>query len=306
MASVEGLRGAYELVGGLAHFGRMLDKIRLHAKGKLPADYVPFLGVEDRTSFDGRICRSLRIDYSELAERTKRGGGDDEILEWAYSRGRKPSEEEIEIITAFISKRGWRDEASEGLRRSAAEAGIPAGAALTFPDLMDLEEGRPLRFGADPPPFSGKLQPSASIDGLRSPYEKVGGIVHFGRMLDKIRIHREGRLPSAWVSAMGGDKNFDGICCRFLDIGYPQIAGEALKGGRDEDLLEWAFARGRKPSDEEILIWNAYLSKRGWRDQYTSRLHFRLEEAGMPIGAALTMFDYIDMDEGRPLRYSIR
>ena len=73
-------------------------------------------------------------------------------------------------------------------------------------------------------------------------------------------------------------------------------------GQSDGKVLEWAFAHGRKPSDEEIEIWNACLSKRCWRDQYTPRLHFRLEEAGMPIGAALTMFDFIDLDESRPIR----
>jgi hypothetical protein len=39
-----------------------------------------------------------------------------------------------------------------------------------------------------------------------------------------------------------------------------------------------------------------------WRDEYRNRLHFRLQEAGMPIEAASTMFDFIDLDEGRTLR----
>ena len=36
---VPGLRHSAEQVGGLVFFGRMLDKIRLHAQGKLPPDY---------------------------------------------------------------------------------------------------------------------------------------------------------------------------------------------------------------------------------------------------------------------------
>ena len=64
-------------------------------------------------------------------------------------------------------------------------------------------------------------------------------------------------------------------------------------------MLEWAFAHGRKPSDEEIEIWNDYVSKRGWRDQFTPRLSIRLQESDMPLGSVLTMFDYIDLDEGR-------
>jgi len=36
---VPGLRSAYDEVGGIVYFGRMLDKIRLKAKGQLPTDY---------------------------------------------------------------------------------------------------------------------------------------------------------------------------------------------------------------------------------------------------------------------------
>jgi Domain of unknown function (DUF5069) len=140
------------------------------------------------------------------------------------------------------------------------------------------------------------------IPGLRSPYKTVGGIVHFGRMLDKIRLHRQGKLPPAWVEAKGLAAGFDGQCCRFLNIDYGALEAEALKGGSDEGLLRWAFDHGRKPDDYEVEVWNGYLSKRNWRDQYTERLHFRLKESGFPIGSALTMFDFIDLDEGRPLR----
>ena len=64
-------------------------------------------------------------------------------------------------------------------------------------------------------------------------------------------------------------------------------------------MLQWTFANGRQPTNEEVEIWNDYLSKRGWRDQYTPRLHIRLQEAGLPVGTVLTMFDFVDLDEGR-------
>jgi hypothetical protein len=300
MSKTEGLRGPYELVDGLMHFGRMVDKIRLHAAGKLPPEYAPFLGDSHLTNFDGRVCRFLKIDYEEVAEHAKQGESDEGVLEWAFSRGHRPSEEETEIFNAFLMKRGWRDEASEDLRRSAMEVGV--NNVATYFDFIDIGEERPARFPADPSPYSGQIQGTVHIEDLRSPYEKVGGIVHFGRMLDKIRIHRAGRLPEAWVAAMGGHQNYDGICCRFLGISYERIYQETSKETSDENLLEWAFTHGRRPSQEQILIWNAYMTKRNWRDKYTPRLQFRLEEAKMPPNAALTMFDFIDLDEGRPLR----
>src|SRR5207248_1374454 len=100
---------------GLIYFARMLDKIRLKAARKLPADY--FVGVDDDpTMFDARCTRFLGVDYNELVDRTLKGGSDEEILEWCFKCGRKPSEEEIKIWNAFLLKRGWRDEASADLQ----------------------------------------------------------------------------------------------------------------------------------------------------------------------------------------------
>lgn len=141
------------------------------------------------------------------------------------------------------------------------------------------------------------------IPSLRSPYEEVGGIVHFGRMLDKIRLHQAAKLPADWVEAMGSTKGLDGRCCRFLHVEYSVLKAEALRGGRDDDILAWALAKGRRPSEDEIEVWNGFMTKLGWRDKITERVHFRLEEVGQPIGVVVTMFDFIDLDEGRPVRF---
>src|SRR5437016_14595240 len=127
---------------GLIYFARMLDKIRLKARGELPADY--FVGVDDDpTMFDARCTRFLGADYNELVDRTLKGGSDEEILEWCFARGRRPSEEDISIWNAFLRKRGWRDEASEELAESKKEAGFGDGDDIqTWIDLHDAEEGR--------------------------------------------------------------------------------------------------------------------------------------------------------------------
>ena len=106
---VVGLRSSYEKVGGIVHFGRMIDKIRLHAEGRLPVEYHSYLGNAHPHSFDGRCCRFLSIDYSTLAAKAKVGSADEELLQWVCAHGRKPNDKEIEIWNAFIQKRGWRD-----------------------------------------------------------------------------------------------------------------------------------------------------------------------------------------------------
>jgi hypothetical protein len=139
------------------------------------------------------------------------------------------------------------------------------------------------------------------ILGLRSPSEQVRGLVYFGRMLDKIRLAAAGKLPEGWQAARGAAMkgSFDARCCKFLQIDYAAIEAETLKGGSDEELLAWAYAHGRQPSEEEIEIWNGFMCKRGWRDAGTQRLHERLAEIGLPPGTVLTMFEFIDLDEGR-------
>src|ERR1041384_384295 len=131
----------YQKTKGLIYFARMLDKIRLHAAGELPPDY--FVGIEDPTFFDARCTRFLRVNYDELVDRTLRGGSDEDVLEWCFSRGRRPSEEDIEIWNAFLAKRGWRDEGSADLQAAKERAGWGARDDIqTWVDLHDAEGGR--------------------------------------------------------------------------------------------------------------------------------------------------------------------
>jgi hypothetical protein len=140
-----------------------------------------------------------------------------------------------------------------------------------------------------------------NIPDVRSPYEKVGGIYHFARMIDKIRAHQAGRLPKDYQQNLG--TGFDGRCISFLWIEYPALVERVKQGGTDEELLEWAFSQGRKPSDEEIEVWNEFMRKRGWNDEGSPMVKKRLVEGGFGDRPdILTSFDFIDLDEGRDLR----
>ena len=127
---------------GLVYFARMLDKIRLKARGELPPDY--FTGVdEDPTMFDARCTRFLGVNYDDLVERTLKGGSDEEILEWCFAHGRRPGDEEIAIWNGFLLKRGWRDEASADLQAAKERSGFGDRDDIqTWMDLHDAEEGR--------------------------------------------------------------------------------------------------------------------------------------------------------------------
>lgn len=136
------IRSPRYTVGGITVFGRILDKIRLHAKNQLPDGY--HLGpIEGKRTFDDRVCRLLAVDFDALTNRALEGGTDEAILEWCFQNGRKPDAEQIELFNGFMAKRGWRDAATAGLIEQRAQAGLGHREDLvTFFDLMDAEEGR--------------------------------------------------------------------------------------------------------------------------------------------------------------------
>jgi hypothetical protein len=135
----------------------------------------------------------------------------------------------------------------------------------------------------------------------RSAYDKVGGIVYFARMLDKIRMDAAGRLPADYHPNLG--KGFDGRCSRFLRVGYAALRERTLQGGTDAEILEWCFAKGRRPNEEEILVWNSFMRKRGWRDEEdgaTEELENYKTQSGLSHRQnLLTFFDYYEADEAR-------
>jgi len=138
-----------------------------------------------------------------------------------------------------------------------------------------------------------------NVPGLRSPYLKVGRLVYFGRMLDKIRLHAAGKLPEADYAANLG-KGFDLRCCNFLRVQYDELKGRVLKGDlNDEQMLAWADERGGRRSDEECEVWNGFMMKRGWRDVGAEVLAKRIKESALEAKPVMTMFDYLDFDEGR-------
>ena len=133
---------------------------------------------------------------------------------------------------------------------------------------------------------------------LRSPSEKVGGLFYFGRMLDKIRRHAKRELPSDYHANLG--KGFDEKCVKFLRVDYDGLVERVKRGGTDKEILDWCFTVGRKPTEDDIYVWNEFMRKRGWSDEVSEMVIRRKTEAGMADRSdILTSFQFIDADEGR-------
>lgn len=136
------------------------------------------------------------------------------------------------------------------------------------------------------------------IEGLRSPHDKVGTLVYFGRMVDKIRLHAAGKLPPDYVPNLG--EAFDKSCVQLLGVDYSKLVERVNAGGTDEEVLAWCFENGRELSDQDQYVWNEFMRKRGWNDSGSQRLGERKAESGFASRDDIqTFFDYIDADEGR-------
>lgn len=97
-------------------------------------------------------------------------------------------------------------------------------------------------------------------------------------------------------------KGFDGRCLRFLRVDYDALVARTVSGGTDEEILAWCFQEGRALSDEDIEVWNGFISKRGWRDGESVQKDLDDDKLADGLGDRadiVTYFDLDDADEGR-------
>jgi hypothetical protein len=140
-----------------------------------------------------------------------------------------------------------------------------------------------------------------AVEGLRSPYDKsAGGLHHLGRMLDKIRLRQAGRLPGDYDRNYGLSVGLDGQLCGFLGVTFEDVEARVQQGGTDEEITEWIFSRGLRPSRAQVHIWNEHSRKIGWNDRVSSYLaKVKQEEGHAHRTDVVTSFDGIELREGR-------
>src|SRR5205085_2388722 len=96
------------------------------------------------------------------------------------------------------------------------------------------------------------------------PKEMTKGMMYFPRMLDKIRRHGRGELPEEYHGNLGAPKTADGACTNFLRVNYGVLRQRVLKGGTDEEILDWCYTNGRRLNEGDLVVWNGFVSKLGW------------------------------------------
>jgi hypothetical protein len=137
-------RSPKALLGGIAHLGRFIDKIRLRNEGRIQ-DY-NYITV----GFDKYLIDFLQIDPKVFEQRVLAGGTDDELLAWVKANSRKPSDQEIAHWSQGLLSSGPKDDAPHqrfhgrlqevATKRTVAVSSLPS--VSTWADVIELDEGR--------------------------------------------------------------------------------------------------------------------------------------------------------------------
>jgi hypothetical protein len=131
-----------------------------------------------------------------------------------------------------------------------------------------------------------------------SAYNLTERLVWFARMCSKIRLMDKGLLPEDYHEFYG--VGFDGRCCRFLKVSHEDVKRLIREGKNNEEALEWCYQNGYRPNDEEVLIWNAFMMKRGWQDDNSESVREEKEKSGFKDRDEIqTYFEFYEYDEKR-------
>ncbi len=136
------IRSPRETLGGYVILPRLIDKVRLHARGKLPPEYHPQL-LAPEPALDGRFLAFTGLNAEALRAAILSSPDDTAVLAWAERHAKPCTEGEKRAWAEAID--AYRPDAERAARRArhypAVAARFDVGAMSVF-DVIDLDEGR--------------------------------------------------------------------------------------------------------------------------------------------------------------------
>ena len=137
------LRSPRERLGGYLLLPRLIDKIRLHAKGALPAEYLGNLLKPTGLTLDGRFLWFTGLDAEKLREAILTAENDDAVLAWVERHAIPHNPSEKEAWADAIAAARPTPEIAEYRKRIYPELAAKVDlASINVLDMIDLDEGR--------------------------------------------------------------------------------------------------------------------------------------------------------------------
>lgn len=136
---------------------------------------------------------------------------------------------------------------------------------------------------------------------LRSPRASLGGYVLLPRLIDKVRLLAKGQLPQAYVTnVLKPGVTLDGRFLTYTGVDAESLRQAILSSQTDEEVLAWIQTHAKPTTAEDNRVWAEQLGEYRPDDsivEYRKRVYPELASA-IDI-ASLSVFDLIDLDEGR-------
>lgn len=132
----------------------------------------------------------------------------------------------------------------------------------------------------------------------RSPYEKIAGIYHLARLIDKVRLCTAGKLPGYNYLTVG----FDKMLLEFLCVAAHSFEKAVLAASTDDEVLAWLKNKlgPSFPTTHAVTDFNDRLSRRR-PDNPDKQAKFNdtVAKFSPTCRRPETYFDLIDLEEGR-------
>ena len=136
---------------------------------------------------------------------------------------------------------------------------------------------------------------------LRSPRESLGGYILLPRLIDKVRLLAQGQLPQAYAAnVLGTGFTLDGRFLTFTGLNAEALRQVILSSRTDDEVLAWVQEHAKPTTAVEKHTWAEQIDRYrpdAARVEYRTRVYPEL--ATQVDVSSLSVFDLIDMDEGR-------
>jgi hypothetical protein len=136
---------------------------------------------------------------------------------------------------------------------------------------------------------------------LRSPRESLGGYVILPRLIEKVRLHAQGRLPAEYhPQLLGPELTLDGRFLAFTGLDREALRAAILAAPDDAAVLGWVERHAASHTNAEKRAWAEEIDAyRPDAERAARRAKAYPHVAARVDVGAISLFDLIDLDEGR-------
>lgn len=97
---------------------------------------------------------------------------------------------------------------------------------------------------------------------LRGPHQRLAGCCWLPRIVDKVRVAEQGRLPLLYRLSLGSPMGIDGYFLRHFGLSFRQFRNAIREIRDDEGVAQW-FLSQPGVNVSTIAAWNDYGAKLG-------------------------------------------